>query len=58
MEQKLRYDAVATTVTFMLHKDNAFLSSLMNLEIDGESKTEIGYAITRCRNSIVKESKK
>lgn len=58
MEQKLRYDAVAATVTFMLHKDNAFLSSLMNLEIDDESKTEIGYAITRCRNSIVKESKK
>ena len=58
MEQKLRYDAVAATATYMLHKDNPFLSSLMNLEIDDESKTDIGYAITRCRNSIVKESKK
>lgn len=58
MEQKLRYDAVAATATYMLHKNNPFLSSLMNLEIDDESKTDIGYAITRCRNSIVKESKK
>lgn len=58
MEQKLRYDAVAATATYMLHKDNTFLSSLMNLEIDDKSKTDIGYAITRCRNLIVKESKK
>lgn len=28
------------------------------IEIDDESKTDISYAITRHRNSIVKESKK